>query len=151
MTSSRNGLDYSFHSIGPRGKIIKVIRLRLHQTEPNVIFNMSLGDFDERTNEINTDVISDNGDRDMILKTTAHAILRFCHRYPQSYVLLRGNTAIRNRLYRMSISNRLDEIKKRCLIYGLMGTEVSIFLRGRDYDGFLVKAIRDVNFNKVYE
>lgn len=146
VSSNKNGLRYTFYSDGPRGRILKVIQFKLYQAHPDVIFNISLGDLDESTNEIDNNVISDNGDALKILRTVAESIIRFCRRYPQCWVLIRGNTPARNRLYRMRIVDRLGEIEKRCKIYGVIGANVVDFCKDEAYNGFLVKAVKNANF-----
>ena len=142
----RARFSYRFYSNGLRGRILKEVKFILVQMQPEVMYNASFGDVDENTGEVDTYVVSDNGDRNKVLLTVARIMLRFCCRYPQVYVLAKGNSPARNRLYQMMISNRLYEIQKRCEIYGLLGTESVSFQKNVNYDAFLMKTLRNVNF-----
>jgi hypothetical protein len=106
------------------------------------VFNVTLGDVKSETGEVDTLVISDNGDRDKILRTVAESITLFCRRYPQVYVLVSGNSPARNRLYRMIISNRIDEIRQYCEIYGMIGLRGYPFRADQNYNGFLAKGLK---------
>lgn len=141
LRSTRSRLWYTFYSEGPRGRILKVIRFVMVQTSP-AVFNVTLGDVNSETGEVDTLVVSDNGDRDKILRTTAASIILFCRRYPQVYVLVSGNSPVRNRLYRMIISNRIDEVLQYCEIYGVIGLHVYPFRKNQNYNGFLVKGLK---------
>ena len=86
--------------------------------------------------------------RNKVLLTVATIIMRFCTRYPQVYVFARGNSAARNRLYQMMISNRLDEIQKHCKIYGILGSETVAFQKNVNYNAFLMKALGNISLNR---
>jgi hypothetical protein len=141
LRSTRSRLQYTFYSEGRRGKILKVIRFVMVQTLP-VVFNVSLGDVNSKTGELSAEAISDNGDRDRILRTVAESIILFCRRYPQVYVFVGGNSLVRNRLYRMIISNRIEEIRERCEVFGVIGFRAYPFRKNQDYNGFLVKGLK---------
>lgn len=139
---SNNHLCYTFWSKGPRGEILKMVRFKLIQTQPWVVYNVAFGDFDESTGKLNDDVISDNRDKNKVLRTVAKIIALFCSRHPQVCVAAEGSSAARNRLYQMMISNRLEEINERWEIFGILGNEVVTFRKNINYDGFLVKKKR---------
>lgn len=133
--------SYRFYSCGSRGRILKQVDFTLFQMQPIVAYNVSFGDVDENTGEIDTGVVSNNADRDQVLLTVATIITRFCRRNPQVYVVARGNSPARNRLYRMMISKRLDEIQKRCEIYGILGSKTVAFQKNVNYTAFAVKTL----------
>ena len=136
-------LCYTFNSVGPRGEIQKLVTFRLAQTQPMVVYNVAFGDVTKREIGFDEDVISDNGDRDKVLQTVASIIVLFCRRHPQAYVVARGRSPARNRLYQMMISNRLAEIEDRCEIFGILGSVAFAFKKNINYDGFLVKVKRN--------
>ncbi|SHG56819.1 hypothetical protein SAMN04488109_0865 [Chryseolinea serpens] len=141
LRSARSRLWCTFYSEGPRGRILKAIRFVMVQASP-AVFNVTLGDVKIEFGEVDTLVVSNNGDRDKILRTVAESIILFCRRYPQAYVLVSGNSPVRNRLYRMIISNRINEIRQYCEIYGMIGLRGYPFRESQNYNGFLVKGLR---------
>ena len=53
-----------------------------------------------------------------------------------------GSTEVRTRLYRMGISNNLEELKEDFYVYGMKIDETfEEFIVGEDYLGFLVTRI----------
>lgn len=136
-------LCYTFSSKGPRGEIQKVVKFRLFQTQPVVVYNVSLGDVNKNEIGFDEDVISDNGDRDKVLRTVANIVALFCHRHPRAYVVARGSSAARNRLYQIMISNRLAEIEDRYEILGILGSEIVACQKNINYEGFLVREKRE--------
>lgn len=141
MWMGQNQLNYNFYSVGPKGKILKAIWFRQVEFEPNRIFNVSLGDVDDITNEIKGNVISNNSDVDRVLMTVGQSVIIFCKRFPDAYVTVRGSTPARTRLYRMVISSRLTEIRRKFILYGLFGLKAELFRKNQNYDGFMVKAL----------
>lgn len=136
---SNDYLSYSFLSLDRKGPILKVITFDPIETEPHQVFNLSLADTDNMTKQIRDDVISDNGDKDKIIETVAESINIFCEHYFKAYILIRGNSSSRNRLYQMAIAGRLKKISLRYEIYGLTKTGWQVFLRNRNYEGFLLR------------
>ena len=140
---SRDHLCYTFISKGVRGEIQKVVKFRLIQTRPMVVYNVAFGDFNKSEIGFNENVISNNGDADKVLQTVARIVMLFCRRHPQVYVMAKGSSAARNRLYQMMISNRLAEIEDRCEILGILGPDTVAFRKNINYEGFLVREKRD--------
>ena len=121
--SAENELhSFMFESVGRKGKIKKMVQY----TEMSVegFFNLGFGDYNEETNEIDDEVRSNNGDGQKLLAT----------------VVATGSTEARTRLYRMGISNNLEELKKDFYVYGLRKEDEIFeeFVLGEDYIGFLV-------------
>lgn len=108
-----------------------------------VVYNVAFGDVNKSEIGFNEDVVSNNGDRDKILRTVAGVVALFCRRHPQAYVSARESSASRNRLYQMMISNRLVEIEEGYEIFGTLGSDIVVFRKNINYDGFLVKRKRD--------
>jgi len=138
-----NHLCYTFNSHGPRGEIQKVVTFRLFQTQPVVVYNVTLGDVNKSEIGFDEDAISDNGDRDKVLQTVANIVALFCRRHPQAYVVAKGNSAARNRLYQIMISNRLAEIEDSYEILGILGPDAVAFQKNINYEGFLVRLKRE--------
>jgi hypothetical protein len=136
---STDHLRYTFISKGPRGEIQKVVKFRLFQTQPVVVYNVAFGDANKSEIGFDEDVISDNGDRDKVLQTVANIVILFCRRHPQVYVAAKGSSAARNRLYQMMISKRLAEIEDRCEIFGILGSDTVPFRKNINYAGFLIR------------
>ena len=139
LRASDDYLSYSFLSLGRRGAILKVITFDPIETEPHQVFNLSLADTDNMTKQIRDDVISDNGDKNKIVETVAESINIFCEHYFKAYILIRGNSSSRNRLYQMAIGKRVKKIRLRYEIYGLTKTGWQAFLQNQNYDGFLLR------------
>ena len=140
---TRDHLCYTFHSKGPRGEIQKVVKFRLAQTQPMVVYNVAFGDANKSEIGFDVDVTSDNGDRDKVLRTVANIIILFCRRHPQVYVVAKGSSASRNRLYQIMISTRLAEIEDHCEIFGILESDTVVFRKNINYEGFLFKEKRD--------
>lgn len=139
---TRDHLCYTFTSKGSRGEIQKLVKFKLLQTQPVVVYNVAFGDVSKSEIGFDEDVISNNGDRDKVLRTVASIVILFCRRHPQVYVAAKGRSASRNRLYQMMISNRLAEIEGRYEIFGTLGSDTVAFRKNINYDGFLVKEKR---------
>jgi hypothetical protein len=129
--------SYEFDSEGPKGLIKKaVIYKRLAQWNENV-FNLEFGDWDERTQNIDYNVKSNNNDRDKILATVAATVLDFTALNPTAIVYAVGATPSRTRLYQMGINTYWDEISKEFAIYGFRQGYWEPFQQGRNYEAFV--------------
>jgi hypothetical protein len=131
-------LDYEFNSIGPKGYIKKVIRFT--QVTSNV-FNIGFGDLDNETGEISDIIVSNNNDSRKVLITVAAAIVYFSDHYPDCWIFAKGSTLSRTRLYRMGISNYLEQIKPAFDVFGLQKGKWRPFETGQDFDAFLFHRI----------
>lgn len=137
LLSGDSRMVFEFTSEGPNGKIPKLIRF----TEMDVkdIFNLAFGDKKSGTNEIDDEVISNNGDSRKVLATVANAVDIFTREYPSTWIYATGSTQSRNRLYQMSINKYLHEIITNFEVYGLVNKEWQKFRRGIVYEAFLIK------------
>lgn len=88
--------------------------------------------------------VTNNGDSLKVLATVASIVYVFLEEYPDAYIFATGTTAVRNRLYRMGITNNLAEIKEYFQLFGL--TEKSDWIKfvvGDDYEAFLITKHHD--------
>jgi hypothetical protein len=102
-------------------------------------FNLGFGDLDLKTREINDEIITNNGDGQKVLATVVSTLYSFTGKNPDAYVYATGSSESRTRLYRMGITNNLEELKKDFFVFGLRNDNVfESFIVGEDYLGFLV-------------
>lgn len=74
-----------------------------------------------------------------VLATVASIVHAFLERYPDAYIFATGTTIVRNRLYRMGITNNLAEIKEHFQLFGLNEESDWVkFVVGDDYEAFLI-------------
>jgi hypothetical protein len=128
---------YEFESVGRKGKITKIIQY----TEMSIkgYYNLGFGDLDIKTKEINDEIVTNNGDGQKVLATVVSTIYSFTGKNPEAYIYATGSSESRTRLYRMGISNNLEELKKDFYVFGLRNDEeFEHFIVGEDYLGFLV-------------
>ena len=92
--------EYEFLSAGPKGSIKKVVR---YNNVSRNIFNLSLGDWDEKIQDINDDTRSNNSDKEKVLATVATTVMEFMKHHPNATIFARGNTPAKTRLYRMGL------------------------------------------------
>ena len=102
-------------------------------------YNLAFGDLDVKTREINDGVITNNGDATKVLATVVSTVYAFTGKYPEAYIFATGSSEARTRLYRMGITNNLEELKNDFYVYGLRNDETfEPFIIGEDYLGFLI-------------
>ncbi len=128
---------YEFVSVGPKGDIAKVVRY----SEINVkgYYNLGFGDKDPITGFISDLTVTNNGDSQKVLATVAATLYAFTEANPGAIIIATGSTEARTRLYRMGITNNLEEIKKDFIILGLTETGWETFQRNISYGAFLVR------------
>lgn len=127
----------NFESIGPKGNIVKLVQY----TEMSIkgYYNLAFGDLDVKSRTINDSVITNNGDGIKVLATVVSTIYAFTGKYPEAYIFATGSSEARTRLYRMGITNNLEELKKDFYVFGLKNDETfESFIVGEDYLGFLI-------------
>lgn len=143
LDESLDGLAYEFYSEGPKGRLRKAIWFRRVPKLGANVYNLAFGDYDALTDSIDDKVVSNNGDRDLVLQTVADAVVIFLERRPLAYVLIRGSSKSRIRLYQIGISFYWSEIKKRYEVLGKSEEIWQPFERGINYEEFVVfKKIR---------
>jgi hypothetical protein len=104
LEKSKDGLKYCFFSNGPRGRIRKEVQFQPQPAFGQNVYNLAFGDFDECTNRINDKIVSNNGDRAIVLHTVADVIIDFLEQRPLAIILIKGTTEARVRLYQMGIT-----------------------------------------------
>lgn len=128
---------FEFTSIGPKGDIKKIVEYT--KVSVDDIYNLAFGDYDEQKDRLNDKIVINNGDSTKILATVVSTVYAFTGRYPNAWVFATGSKEVRTRLYRMGISNNLEELKDVFYIYGMkMDESFEAFIIGEDYLGFLV-------------
>ena len=105
---------FDFVSNGKNGAIPK--RVAFTKTERNKVYNLAFGDVDEE-DEIDDYSVSNNGDRDKILATVTYIVDAYTQRYPDRWIIFRGSTMERTRLYRMAVGRHLEELSAKFDIY----------------------------------
>ena len=144
LKAEKSLLVYYFISEGPKGQIPKLVKF----TESNLkgLFNLSFGDKDINTGDIDDKVISNNGDSEKVLATVVATLYAFTDKHPDAYILATGSTKSRTRLYRMGITKYFDEIQKDYYIYGLRKQEWESFEKEVEYEAFLAKRKKSIKF-----
>jgi hypothetical protein len=132
-------LYYEFYSIGPRGRIKKVVEFIRFKKLKTESYNLVFGDWDETESRINDLINTNNGDRDKVLATVASVVMDFMKEHPTANIFVTGSTPSRNRLYQIGIANALDEINLIYDIRGFIEGEWHFFERGVNYIAFLLK------------
>ncbi len=107
LFSDESSTTFEFISVGNKGEISKIVML---SGVDNNFYHLGFGDKDEETGEISDLIVSNNGDSEKVLTTVAACILIFTSKIPNAYVYATGSTESRTRLYRIGITNNLDEI-----------------------------------------
>ena len=130
--------EYSFFSDGPKGRIKKVVIYSVLQEEP-LVYNLAFGDVDPKNGMINDTVISNNHDRDIVLATVASTIHLFCDRHGNHLIYVTGSTKARTRLYQISVTKLINEIRVDFDLYGDNGTEIVKFECNVNYQAILIR------------
>lgn len=128
---------FEFVSIGRKGEIPKIIQYS--ETNLKGFYNLGFGDKDLQTGEVDDKTISDNGDSQKVLATVAATVYAFTDKYPEAWIYATGSTKSRTRLYRIGLTNNLDEITQGFELYGQRKGEWQEFVRGVEYEAFLVR------------
>lgn len=137
LSATNDDSRYDFVSLGPKGAIAKQIRFALlHGSD---VYNLTFGDYNSETHTLDDQIISDNGDLEMILATVAAAAFDCCQCHPGVSVFVVGNTAARTRLYRMAIARYLSDIQTLFEIYGELGDTWEPFQPNRPYTAFFAQ------------
>lgn len=115
---------FEFVSVGDKGEITKIIQFL--QLSDN-LYNLGFGDKDANTGEISDIIVSNNGDSRKVLATVAASVYAFTTKHSDALVYATGSTKSRTRLYRIGITNNLEEILKDFEIFGLREGEFEEF------------------------
>ena len=128
---------FEFESIGTKGKVTKIIQY----TEMSIkgYFNLGFGDLDLNTKEVNDEIVTNNGDGQKVLATVVSTVYAFTAKNPEAYVYATGSNEARTRLYRMGITNNLEEISIDFKVFGYTDKGIwEEFVIGEDYEAFLL-------------
>lgn len=128
---------FEFESVGIKGKVKKVVQYS--EMSVKGFYNLGFGDFNEETSEIDDEIVTNNGDGLKVLATVVSTLYAFTGKYPEANVFATGSSEARTRLYRMGITNNLEELKQDFLVFGMRKDDIfEEFIVGEDYIGFLV-------------
>jgi hypothetical protein len=137
---SSDSLEFSFVSEGPKGEIKIVVQF--NATENPAIYNLAFGNLLE-DGSVDDTIKNDNKDRNKVLATVAATVYEFTSKYPEKFIFFTGSTPERTRLYRMALTNNLDELGLDFEILGVVlhpeNYSVEKLIKGKDYFGFMVK------------
>ena len=128
---------FEFISEGLKGPIRKLIHFQ--PTPEKGFFNLSFGDKNAETGDIDDLAISNNGDTEKVLGTVVSALYAFFDKHPDAFVYATGSTKARTRLYRMGITKFYKEIKNDFYLFGQVGDSFYNFEIGKDFNGFLAQ------------
>lgn len=133
---------FEFVSEGPKGRIRKLVEYV--PVDANDIYNLGFGDASESEVLYDDMIVSNNGDSVKVLATVAATVYEFTDRYPKAAVLATGSTRSRTRLYRMSITRHLREIREQFAIFGYCRSNYwEEFNKEKDYEVFLLTRIEN--------
>jgi hypothetical protein len=128
---------FEFISEGPNGQFRKTVQYI--ETATTGLYNLGFGVKNELTNEIDDQIVTNNGDSRKILATVVKTLFVFTDHYPEALVMATGSTLARTRLYRMGITNNLLLIERDFHVYGYKNNNWVKFEKNGPYDVFLVK------------
>lgn len=127
---------FEFVSSGKNGAILK--RVSFSKTEQDGVYNLALGDVDEN-NEMDDYAVTGNGDRNKILATVASIVEAYTKKFPDRWVIFRGSTAERTRLYRIAVSLHLEELSALYEIWAYVEDQLFPFAKSMKINAFLIK------------
>ncbi len=67
----------------------------------------------------------------------------FTDKLPEAMVFVTGSSKERTRLYRIGITNHLEEIQEDFEVFGLVGRDWYPFQKQKEFEAFLVKRKRN--------
>jgi len=137
IETSSDTQTFEFTSLGPKGKIIKVVRY----SEINIkgYYNLGFGDKDPITGYLSDVIVTNNGDSQKVLASVAATLYVFTDKNPEAIIIATGSTEARTRLYRMGITNNIKEVENDFTIMGLTEHGWENFQKNVRYGAFLVK------------
>ncbi|OOQ56445.1 DUF6934 family protein [Mucilaginibacter pedocola] len=132
--------DYEFYSIGPKGRIKKMVTFSLIPNLEFTAYNLAFGDLNMQTGQLDDKANSNNDDRDIVLATVANTVLEFSKYHNRPYIYATGSTSSRTRLYQMGIAGLWEEISTNFEVFGLKNDIWYEFEpNNTNYEAFLVK------------
>ncbi|QDK81467.1 hypothetical protein EXU85_23790 [Spirosoma sp. KCTC 42546] len=138
VRASTDRLNYMFVSEGPKGRILKVISYSY--LEDLEVWNLGFGDYNILTDEIDDQIVSNNGDGRKILTTVAFTLNEFFATQPSAVVFFTGSTSRRTKVYGRAISSYWKDISDQFLVEGVNSYGVSEpFQQDKLYAGFQIR------------
>ena len=111
---------YRFKSVSLQKSITKLVIFEAIEAN---IWNMALVDYDEISNTADDFAVSNNQDMPKIFATIAQIIKHFLENLPNSVIYVKGNTALKQRLYQRIVSNNLEDILQFYEVLGVLADE----------------------------
>jgi hypothetical protein len=145
-TTNKSQTTFSFISEGRKGKILKKVRYTKVKGYKN-LYNLAFGDVKNKSGGIDDRVVTDNQDREKILATVACTVTLFINRHPKAFIVFRGSTEVRNRLYQMAISKYFDELSETFDIKGAIDKKWLPYEKNINYSAFLI-SLKKLNYEK---
>jgi hypothetical protein len=130
---------YEFYSIGPKGRVKKVVEYNRFTKLETESYNLSFGDWNEAGNCFDDMISTNNGDRNKVLATVAATVIDFMQHHADATLFVAGSTPARNRLYQMGIAGAWEEINMLFKIRGFVDGEWKSFQKGVNYTAFLLE------------
>jgi len=137
ISTNEDQTIFRFVSDGPNGKITKIV-IYQSMNEPD-LYNLALGDLDPITGEIDFDITTNNGDRDMILATISETVYSFLFNKSHCSIHFKGSDPVRTRLYQMAISSYFEELSVDFEILGKLKYDLLRFRKGVNYEAFVIQ------------
>ncbi|WP_343688039.1 hypothetical protein [Chitinophaga sp.] len=131
--------NFEFESLGPKGKIKKIIQYELmgHLEDGTPLFNLAFGDYNKRKRSYSDLTITNNEDKNKVLATVAGTVLDFSANYNKVAIHAKGSTPARTRLYQIGINTFKTEIVNHYTILGNRNDNWENFESGVNYDAFI--------------
>ena len=142
ISASETLMTYEFTSIGPKGRISKIIHFQ--PTDFKEVFNLAFGDKIDDSDHLNDETVSNNGDKEKIFATIAKSVYIFTNFYPNAWIYATGSTQSRTRLYRMSLNKYFTEIAHDFILYGEIENDWFPFEKNIDFQAFLIRRKRKI-------
>jgi hypothetical protein len=135
VKSKSDHLTYEFVSIGPKGRILKLV---VYQHMFDNFYNLAFGDHVSKNELLDDLIVSNNGDTDKILSTVASTLFDFFEHHDGTIVFAQGSTHSRNRLYRRYLTYFLGIISDNFILLGELDGAIERFEKGKDYTSFYI-------------
>lgn len=124
---------FTFESIGPKGRIAKIIVFDLLQGN---VWNLGFGD--QLADDWDDAAISNNGDIVRVISTVAQAALDFSERWPERRILINPVDEKRKRFYNTIFKRRYHEITQVFEVKGWIKQGIYLYAPERSFDLFLL-------------
>jgi hypothetical protein len=91
------------------------------------------------SNEITDLYVTNNGDTMAIFSSIYQAMLIFSDAHKGALISFKGNSMVRNRLFRMIISRYKVSIDEHYMVFGLSKSKWHSYIANQAYEAFLFK------------